>query len=168
MSDRSSIMSRMFLLFGFLLLLPAGIFFQLLRVNVAEGDGLRELWNSQAIDYVSIPAERGDIYDATGSILATNQVIYKVAVDPKMVGRTSQDVQRIAETLSNHTSRSVNYYNRKIQNVSSRSQYVVLEKSVPVQAYEDLNLLDIRGLLLEEEYRRNYNFGSLAAHVVGL
>ncbi|MCG2590364.1 penicillin-binding transpeptidase domain-containing protein [Rhodohalobacter sulfatireducens] len=167
MSDRSSIMSRMFLLFGFLLLLPAGIFFQLLRVNVAEGDGLRELWNSQAIDYVSIPAERGDIYDATGSILATNQVIYQVAVDPKTVGRTSQDIQRIAETLSNHTSRNVNYYKRKIQNAPSRSQYVVLEKSVPVQAYEDLNLLDIRGLLLEEEYRRNYNFGSLAAHVVG-
>ncbi|MDR9365629.1 MAG: penicillin-binding transpeptidase domain-containing protein [Balneolaceae bacterium] len=167
MSDRSSIMSRMFLLFGFLLLLPAGIFFQLLRVNVAEGDGLRELWNSQAIDYVSIPAERGDIYDATGSILATNQVIYQVAVDPKTVGRTSQDIQRIAETLSNHTSRNVNYYKRKIQNAPSRSQYVVLEKSVPVQACEDLNLLDIRGLLLEEEYRRNYNFGSLAAHVVG-
>lgn len=167
MSERSSIMSRMFLLFGFLLLLPAGIFFQLLRVNVAEGDGLRNLWNSQAIDYVSIPAQRGDIYDATGSVLATNQVIYKVAVDPKMVGRTSQDVQRIAETLSNHTTRSANYYLRKIRNSSPRSQYVVLERSVPVQTYEDLNLLGIRGLILEEEYKRNYNFESLASHVLG-
>ncbi|WP_234571030.1 penicillin-binding transpeptidase domain-containing protein [Rhodohalobacter sp. 614A] len=167
MSEQSSIMNRMFLLFGFLLLLPAGILLQLLRVNVAEGDGLRELWNSQAIDYVSIPAQRGDIYDTTGSLLATNRVIYKVAIDPKTVGRSSQDVHRIAQTLSNHTSRSANYYLRKIQNADSRSQYVVLERSVPVQTFEDLNLLGIRGLILEEEYRRNYNFGSLASHVLG-
>ncbi|MDZ7718771.1 MAG: penicillin-binding transpeptidase domain-containing protein [Balneolaceae bacterium] len=167
MNDRSSIMGRMFLLFGFLLLLPTSILLQLLRVNVAEGDGLRELWNSQAIDYLSIPAQRGNIYDVTGSVLATNQVIYKVAVDPQTVGRTSQNIQRIAETLSNHTTRSTNYYKRKILNSSARSQYVVLERSVPVQTYEDLNLLDIRGLILEEEYRRNYNFGSLASHVLG-
>lgn len=167
MSERSSIMGRMFLLFGFLLLLPAGILFQLLRVNVAEGDGLRKLWNSQAIDYVSIPAQRGNIYDTTGSLLATNRVIYKVAIDPRTVGRTSQDVHRIAQTLSKHTSRSANYYLRKIQNSPARSQYVVLEHSVPVQTYEDLNLLNIRGLILEEEYRRNYNFGSLASHVLG-
>lgn len=167
MSDRSSIMSRMFLLFGFLLLLPAGIFFQLLRVNVAEGDGLRKLWNSQAIDYVPIPAQRGDIFDATGSVLATNQVIYKVALDPKTVGRSSQQVHQIAQTLSQSTSRSANYYLRKIQNAPARSQYVVLERSVPVQTFEDLNLLGIRGLILEEEYQRNYNFESLASHVVG-
>lgn len=167
MSERSSIMGRMFLLFGFLLLLPAGILLQLLRVNVAEGDGLRELWNSQAIDYVPIPAQRGDIYDTTGSLLATNRVIYKVAVDPQTVGRASQDVHRIAQTLSKHTSRSANYYVRKIQDASARSQYVVLERSVPVQTFEDLNLLGIRGLILEEEYRRNYNFGSLASHILG-
>ena len=167
MNDRSSIISRLFLLFGFLLLLPAGIFLQLLRVNVAEGDGLRQLWNSQAIDYVSIPAQRGNIYDVTGSLLATNQVIYKVAVDPQTVGRTSQNIERIAQTLSENTSRSANYYIRKLQNSPARSQYVVLERSVPVQTYEELNLLGIRGLILEEEYRRNYNFGSLASHILG-
>lgn len=167
MSDRSSIMSRMFLLFGFLLLLPVGILFQLLRVNVAEGDGLRELWNSQAIDYVSIPAQRGNIYDASGTLLATNRVIYKVAIDPKTVGRNSEETKLIAQTLSTHTSRSANHYLRKIQNSPSRSQYVILERSVPVQTYEELNLLNIRGLILEEEYRRSYNFGSLASHVLG-
>lgn len=160
-------MSRLFLLFGFLLLLPAGIFLQLLRVNVAEGDGLRKLWNSQAIDYVSIPAQRGNIYDATGSVLATNRVIYKVAIDPQTVGRASQNIQHIAQTLSKHTARSANYYIRKIQNSPARSKYIVLERSVPVQAFEDLNLLGIRGLILEEEYRRNYNFESLASHVLG-
>ncbi|MDX1640464.1 MAG: penicillin-binding transpeptidase domain-containing protein, partial [Balneolaceae bacterium] len=160
-------MSRMFLLFGFLLLLPVGILLQLLRVNVAEGDGLRQLWNSQAIDYVSIPAQRGNIYDSSGTLLATNRVIYKVAVDPQTVGRGSHNLQRIVHTLGEHTSRSVDYYNRKIRQAPANSQYVVLERSVPVQVYEDLNLLNIRGLILEEEYRRNYNFGSLGSHVLG-
>jgi cell division protein FtsI/penicillin-binding protein 2 len=55
------------------LLLPAAILMQILRLNVIEGDGLRELWSTQAIDYISIPAQRGNIYDANGSLLATNR-----------------------------------------------------------------------------------------------
>ena len=167
MSERSSIMSRMFLLFGFLLLFPAGIMVQLLRVNVVEGDGLRELWTDQAIDTISIPAQRGNIYDASGSILATNDVSYNVAIDPLTIGRNSESISEITGILSKHTSRSAAYYRRKIARAPTESQYVVLEKRVSVEAFEELGLLNTRGLLLEEDYRRNYNFETLGAHILG-
>lgn len=166
MSDRSSIMGRMFVLFGLLLLLPAAIFVQVLRVNLVEGEGFRELWSSQAVDYISIPAQRGHIYDSRGSLLATNTVIYRVAIDPHAVGNTS-NLQDILNILGRHTGRSPQFYRNRIQQAPARSKYVVLERSVPVQTYEDLNELNIRGLILEEEYRRSYIFGSLAAHIIG-
>ncbi|MEX0649120.1 MAG: penicillin-binding transpeptidase domain-containing protein [Balneolaceae bacterium] len=167
MNERTSIMGRMFLLLGLLLLLPFAILVQIFRVNIVEGEGLRELWSTQAIDYISIPAQRGNIYDANGSILAANSVIYKVSVDPYAPGTTKDDLRSISEILARHTNRSTQHYLNKIQNAPSRSRYIVLERSVSVQAYEDLRELGIRGIILEEEYRRNYNFGSLSAHTLG-
>jgi cell division protein FtsI/penicillin-binding protein 2 len=166
MNERTSMMGRMFMLLGLILLLPFAILLQILRINVIEGDGLRELWTTQAIDYISIPAQRGNIYDANGSLLATNSVIYKVAVDPHAPGTTSEQLESLSKVLSEHTGRSVSYYRNRIQN-SSGSRYIVLERSVNVQAYEDLRELGIRGVILEEEYRRNYNFGTLSAQVLG-
>ncbi len=166
MSDRSSIMGRMFVLLGLLLLLPAAILVQILRVNLVEGEGFRELWSSQALEYISIPAQRGHIYDSRGSLLATNTVIYRVAIDPHTVGNTT-NLQDILNILSRHTGRSPQFYRNRVQQAPSRSKYVVLERSVAVQTYEELNELNIRGLILEEEYQRNYSFGTLAAHVLG-
>lgn len=166
MSDRSSIMGRMFVLLGLLLLLPAAILVQILRVNLVEGEGFRELWSSQALEYISIPAQRGHIYDSRGSLLATNTVIYRVAIDPHTVGNTT-NLQDILNILGRYTGRSPQFYRNRVQQAPPQSKYVVLERSVAVQTYEELNVLNIRGLILEEEYQRNYSFGTLAAHVLG-
>lgn len=160
-------MSRMFILMGLLLLLPSAILVQIFRVNVVEGDGLRELWSSQAIDYIPIPAQRGNIYDAGGSLLATNSVVYKIAVDPFYPGITRDDLNDLGTVLSQHTGRSAVYYRNKIRNAPSNSRYIVLERSISVQAYDDVRELGIRGVILEEEFRRNYNFETLSAHLLG-
>ncbi|TVQ66427.1 MAG: PASTA domain-containing protein [Balneolaceae bacterium] len=167
MDERSSILGKMFLLLGLLLLLPAAILVQIARINITEGEGFRELWSTQTIDYLTIPAQRGNIYDSRGSLLATNQVIYKVALDPHLLTDRELQTAAISRILSNHTGRTVQYYRNRISNASGRSRYIVLERSVPVQVYEELNELAIRGLILEEEYRRTYNFGSLASHALG-
>jgi cell division protein FtsI/penicillin-binding protein 2 len=167
MNERTVIMGRMFLLLGLILLLPFAILMQILRVNMIEGDGLRELWSTQAIDYISIPAQRGNIYDASGSLLATNTTNYRIAVDPLAPGTTADQLNLVADVLSNHTGRSASFYRNRIQNSSRGSRYIVLERNISVLAYEDLRELGIRGVILEEEYKRNYNFGSLSAHVLG-
>ncbi len=167
MNQRTSIMSRMFILMGLLLLLPFAILAQIFRVNIIEGDGLRELWSSQAMDYISIPAQRGNIYDASGSLLATNSVDYRIAVDPYAPGITRDDLDNVGAVLSSHTGKTTAYYRNKIRNSPSNSRYIVLERSISVQAYEDVRELGIRGVILEEEYRRNYNFETLSAHMLG-
>ncbi|MGF1670814.1 MAG: penicillin-binding transpeptidase domain-containing protein [Balneolaceae bacterium] len=167
MNERTSILNRMYLVFGLMLLLPFGILGQMLRISLLEGNGLRELWSTQTIDFIPIPAQRGNIYDAGGSLLATNSVVYKVAVDPRVPGMQADHLKKICETLSLHTERSARHYQNKIRNAPSKSRYVVLERNVSVQAYEDLRELNIRGVILEEEYKRVYNFGSLSAHLLG-
>jgi cell division protein FtsI (penicillin-binding protein 3) len=164
---QSSILNRMFVVFGLVLLVPFAIGMQLFRVNFIEGPDLRKLWSEQAIDYISIPAQRGNIYDEDGSLLATNSVAYKVAIDPRVSGLTSTEIQQVCDTLGKYNYRSSGQYLQKINSAPQRSRYVVLGKNVKAPAYEALQQLDIRGVILEEEYERRYSFGSLAAHALG-
>ncbi len=167
MKERTSIMGRMFILMGLIFLLPFGILAQIFRVNVVEGDGLRELWSSQAIDFIEIPAQRGNIYDSNGSLLATNSVAYRIAVDPHFPGITRDDLNRIGQVLSSHSGRPASYYSNRIRNAPPNSRYIVLDRSISAQAYDDIRELGIRGVILEQEFKRNYNFESLSAHLLG-
>lgn len=156
----------MFVLFALLLIFPAGIILQMVRVGIFHGEGYRDLWSTQAMDFISIPAERGNIYDQNGVLIASNRVNYKVAVDPLLLTGDG-DREAVISILTSYTTRPASYYRNRIRNAGNRSQYVVLERNIPVGAYEELSELQHRGIILEEEYRRVYNFDSLAAHLVG-
>jgi len=164
---RSSILNRMFVVFGLVLLVPCAIGLQLFRINFIAGPSLRELWSEQAIDYIPIPAQRGNIYDDDGTLLVTNTAAYKVSLDPKIKGLKRSQILQIADTLAKYTHRTSNYYLNKIHSAPSRSRYVVLDKNVDTEAYEALHQMDIRGIILEEKYQRRYSFGNLAAHALG-
>ncbi|MEX0724272.1 MAG: penicillin-binding transpeptidase domain-containing protein [Gracilimonas sp.] len=172
MDERTAILSRMFIILGLILLIPTALGFQLIRINYFEGDELRTLWSKQAIDQIPIPAQRGNIYDANGTLLATNSVDYKIAFDPKVqvngkIGVPREQVNQLIQTLASLTGKSASDYQRKINSAPPHSRYIVLERSISVLAKDEINALNIKGVILEENYRRKYTFGSLAAHTLG-
>ena len=167
MNERTAILSRLFVILGLILLLPTAIIVQIIRINVIEGDNLRELWNNQTIHYINIPAQRGAIYDSNGSQLASNSVDYRIAVDPKAPGATYDDFSRLSIILSKHTGNSASSYMQRIRNAAPNSRYIVLERNIDVSAQEEVLALNARGVILEEQFRRNYSFGSLASHALG-
>ena len=164
---RGDIMGRMFVVLGILFLLPTALLVQLVRINFIEGEGLRQLWNEQAITEIAIPAERGNIYDRNGTLLATNTVDYKMAIDPKVPGTTQAEVDCVLVTLGRTTNKGKAHYQGILNNAPSWSRYVVMEKNINGMQKEELAKLGIRGVILEENYRRSYTFGSLAAHTMG-
>jgi cell division protein FtsI/penicillin-binding protein 2 len=166
-NERTAILSRLFVVLGLILLLPTAIIVQIVRINLIEGENLRELWNNQTIHYINIPAQRGSIYDKNGSQLATNSVVYKIAVDPHAPSARHDHFQTISSILSKYSGKSAGSYMNRIRNAPSRSRYIVLERNIDVDAYEEIMELDARGVILEKEYRRSYSFGSLASHALG-
>ncbi|MEQ9309582.1 MAG: penicillin-binding transpeptidase domain-containing protein [Balneolaceae bacterium] len=168
MSDhRTAILSRMFIILGLLFLLPCALAFQLFRINYLEGEGLRELWSKQAIDFISIPAQRGNIYDKNGTLLATNATDYQIALDPKIRGLTRDQIVQLSSTLSKITGQPSSLYLNKIDKAPSRSRYVVLGKNLSGIDKDKIEALGIKGVIIEENFRRKYTFGSLAAHSLG-
>jgi cell division protein FtsI (penicillin-binding protein 3) len=172
MDERTAILSRMFIVLGLILLIPCALGFQLIRINYFEGEELRALWSKQAVDQIPIPAQRGNIYDSNGTLLATNAVDYKLAFDPKVtvdgrIGVPQEQVNKLTSKLATLTNRSTTYYRSKINSAPARSRYIVLETNLSVLAKDEIRALDLDGVILEENYRRKYTFGSLAAHTLG-
>jgi len=168
MSDhRTAILSRMFIILGLLFLLPCALAFQLFRINYVEGEGLRELWSKQAIDFISIPAQRGNIYDKNGTLLATNATDYQIALDPKMKGLTRDQILNLSIKLGELSGQPSSFFLNKIDQAPSRSRYVVLGKNLSGIDKDEIKALGIKGVIIEENFRRKYTFGSLAAHSLG-
>lgn len=172
MDERTAILSRMFIVLGLILLIPCALGFQLIRINYVEGDELRALWSKQAVDQIPIPAQRGNIYDANGTLLATNAVDYKLAIDPKLsvngnIGATKEQIKTLTQKLASLTGQPASFYQNKIDSAPARSRYIVLANNLSVLAKDDINSLKIPGVILEGNYRRKYTFGSLAAHALG-
>jgi cell division protein FtsI (penicillin-binding protein 3) len=164
---RTAILSRLFIILGIVMLFPTAIIFQVFRINVVEGEKLRELWSAQAVDYIPIPAQRGTIMDANETIMVTNSVAYNVAIDPLYRGMTNKSIDTVCHIMAVNTGQPKENFIRKIKLAPRGSRYVVLGKGLGIDVYEDLYNLNLKGLILEEQYRRRYNYDSLAAHVVG-
>lgn len=172
MDERTAILSRMFIILGFVLLIPCALGFQLIRVNYFEGEELRALWSKQAIDQIPIPAQRGNIYDANGTLLATNAIDYRLAYDPKVpfnggIGVPKELENKLIQKLATLTGKSVSHYRNKINSAPPQSRYIVLEDELSVIIKDEIKALDIKGVILEENYKRKYTFGPLASHVLG-
>jgi len=172
MTERTSILSRMFLVFGLLLLIPCALAFQLFRINYLEGEKLRTLWSKQAISTISIPAQRGNIYDSNGTLLATNAANYLIALDPKVKDIHGKSVSKkqindLASVLAQETKKPVSYFKNRISGAPSNSQYIVLAKNLSPISRDAIRELDIKGVIIEESFSRKYTFGSLAAHSLG-
>ena len=143
---------------GLLFLLPCALAFQLVRINYIEGSELRTLWTKQALDEIPIPAQRGNIYDANGTLLATNAIDYQIALDPKVPGLKNAQVDTLLKVLADVTDTDERQYRSKIEEAPSRSRYIVLAKNLNAIEKQKIELLDIRGVIIEEEFRRKYTF----------
>ena len=165
--SKEFILNRMFVVFGLMLLIPLVIGLQILRIQVLEGSHLRALWNQQAMDVIPIPAQRGLILDSGGRELVGNTVTYTVAVDPHFPGFTADDMRTFTRALASVAGGTPASYQQRIRSAHPRSRYIVLERNLSAEATEQLRELGMRAVILEEQYRRRYNYETLASHVVG-
>lgn len=165
MDPRSAILTRLYVVLTLLALLPAAVAVQMVRIYVGEGEALRAQGVRQASSHVTIPAMRGTIYDRAGRVLAVNTARFEVALDPTAAGFEAR-AEALYAGLARLTGRPADEYRRKVARRTSR-QYVLLVRSLGEAAKEELEALDVPGLLLTPRFARRYNYGRFAAHVLG-
>lgn len=61
------------------------ILFNLVRLQLVEGEELRSMALDQSLQTTSLSAQRGTIYDCNGNVLAESASVWTVALEPAYI-----------------------------------------------------------------------------------
>ena len=138
---------------------------QMVRIHMDEGAELRARGAEQSESVITLAAQRGAILDRRGRALVVNTARYEVAADPTAPGFETR-AEELYSTLARVTDRDAAYYRQRVAGRASR-QYVVLVRDLDEAAKESLDAGGFKGLIVSGSYRRRYNYGTRASHVLG-
>jgi len=137
------------------------------------------------------PARRGNIYDAHQHLLATNQSVYTLGVDPQVLRESDREKwPELAALLGlayGQLERVLTTKTRRIQTASSASlaseaasdsptgspavarpiRWAKLREDIDEATYEKIRALGIKGVYGNRVFRRVYPHNALASHLVG-
>jgi cell division protein FtsI (penicillin-binding protein 3) len=147
----------MFALMALSLIVLAG---RLVLLQVRDAATYEALAAEQRVRRISLPAERGTIYDRSMHELALSLPAKAVYADPAMVEDPAETVGRLAEILEAPPADL-----RRSLIAPSRFEY--LARGVDLAVANRVGRLDLPGIGFIDEPRRTYPGGSLAAQVLG-
>lgn len=176
----SKMQKKLVVLFFFVLLAFVGLCVRLVWIAREKGTKYeKKVLSQQHYDSTTIPYRRGDIVDAKGTKLATSEKVYNVIVDTsvmtdkeKYIEPTLAALQTYFPDIDMEAVRNLVNANKDKEAGTKSAWYVALkrvsyeEKTAFENAAEEENS-NIKGVWFEDEYKRIYPNGSLAADVIG-
>ncbi|HJD16946.1 MAG TPA: PASTA domain-containing protein [Candidatus Fournierella excrementavium] len=187
-----SLKVRSYVLLGLFLVVGCGVLiWRLYTWQIVRHDEMLNAAASQQMKDMTITPQRGQIYDATGKVLAKSSIVWTITADPsqikapglskeelKAMGGAESDeskaqrradrVQSISEDLAGILSMEAQEIYDKL--IDSSKQYVLLAKQVDkpvadeISQYASDNKLS---LIVSQDTKREYPFGAFAASVLG-
>ena len=111
---------------------------------------------------VQVPAHRGMITDRNGEPLAISTPVQSVWANPRELVASRADLARVAGLLEVQ----VEQLQRLLGQRKDR-EFVYLRRHMAPDKAQQVVALDIPGIYLQQEYRRYYPAGEVAAHLIG-
>jgi len=117
----------------------------------------------------TVTADRGIIYDRNMNILAANQSVENVYLDPHELKQSKADISQIAQALGQILEKDPAWIQEQAGDIRMRykklAERISEETAAKIRTY--INENGISGIHLEPNTQRYYPFGSLAAQVIG-
>ena len=140
--------------------------FRLWELQVLASDDYQSSAQATQTRSVKVPAQRGVIYDRNGEVLANNQSGFNVTVTPNAISRDK--LGELADLLKADKKEVLSRYDSAIASGNQYSPMLVKENA----GREDVVYVSERsnefgGLVVNDDYVRNYSNGQLLAHVLG-
>ena len=163
---------KLVVLFIFVLLAFAGLCARLVWITREKGTQYQKnVLSQQRYDSTSIPFRRGDIVDTKGTKLAVSEKVYNLVIDSKVMLDREEYLEPTMQALGANFDLDMTAIREYVTTHETSSWYVPLRRltyeeisGFQAAALENSN---IKGVWFEEEYKRVYPNGSLAADVIG-
>jgi stage V sporulation protein D (sporulation-specific penicillin-binding protein) len=146
------------------------ILLRLFYWQIIRGPELQTKADSQHETTTYLQAERGNILDSDGNVLAGTKNLYELYVyKPQLTISTNDLVEKLVENLEKDPEASTDADVRDYlkSRLSLDSNWISLKHYVSPDAKDRINKLNIAGLGFTDEYVRYYPEASMAAHLLG-
>lgn len=153
------------------------VVFKLCVIQFVDGDKYRAMADKRTQERFEIPANRGNVYSADGSLLATSIPKYDVGIDAV----TSSDknfkkfIKPLCDSLAVFTGKSSASFQKKIKKArQTKNQYLLLAKDLSysefkrIKSFPLLNKKSVYGgFVYEQKTKREHPMGGIAERSIG-
>ncbi len=153
------------------------VVFKLVTIQFVQGDAYRELAEERTIKNVEIPANRGNVYSADGSLLATSVPKYDIRIDAVTPSQNTFEkyLKPLCDSLAKFHGKSSNFYQQNIRKArENKNRYFLLGRNMGYSDYlkfRNFPLLELGafkgGLIVEQTTKREHPMGGIAQRTIG-
>ena len=168
---------RIYLVAFSILLMAIAITFKLTKIQWSEGDFYRKLAKERTVRNFVIPANKGNIYSADGSLLATSIPNYNIrfdAVAPKEAA-FEKNVKPLADSLAQLLGKPSSFYHTQLRIArTNKNRYLLIASDlsytdyIKIKSFPLFNLgANKGGMITEQETVRKHPIGQIAERTIG-
>ncbi|WP_425076888.1 penicillin-binding protein [Psychroserpens sp. S379A] len=153
------------------------VVFKLCSIQFVQGDDYRALAEERTVKNHEIPANRGNLYSADGSLLATSIPKYDIRLDAIQAKQATFNkyIKPLSDSLAKYTGKSSSYHQNIITKArSNKNRYFLIARNISYSDYIRLRnfpLLELGaikgGLIVEQTTRREHPMGGIAERSIG-
>ncbi len=167
-SPNISLKKRLLFVLGVFTFFTTLLVFRIGWIQIANGQEYQQKAYEQQTNNRTISPKRGTIYDRNMKLLAVSGSVETITINPQMVRELNKDVDPIASGLAEILGMQKDTIIKKI---NRKTQYEIIkqkvDKDVGSQVREWKKKNNVAGIFIDEDTKRFYPNGNLAAHVVG-
>ena len=176
-TNEKNILNRLYFVAGCMFIFAVAVLFKLCSIQFIDGDKYRSLAEKRTIKSVTIPANRGNVYDSEGSLLATSVPKYDIRFDA--VTPSSKTFEKylkpLCDSLHVFTGKPSSYYQNILRKArANRNRYHLIARNIGYSDYIRLRnfpLLSLGafkgGLIVEQKTKREHPMGGMAERTIG-
>lgn len=172
-----NMLKKLYLVTGCMFLFVIAVGFKIFEIQFVEGAQYKELAEDLAYKNFVITANRGNLYDANGSLLATSVPKYDIRFDAVTVSDENFDkyILPLSQSLSKMFGKTSNYWSSTLRQARvHNNRYFLIAKNLGYAEYQKVSQFPMfnlgaykGGFIVEQRTVREHPLGKIAERTVG-
>ena len=155
---------RFYLVLSLIIIAIVGLTWRVFDLAILNRYFLKQQGDQRVLRFVKTPAFRGIIVDRHGVPLAVSTTVYSVWMNPQEFIPTKENLLSLQNKLSVPSTFILSLYQQKKK---KQREFVYIKRSLASDVANQIKVLRIPGIYLQQDYRRYYPEGEMAAQVIG-
>ena len=175
--DNKNIILRIYIVGAVIFFMALAIVVKITNIQWVEGDSLRKLANKHSIQNFVIPANKGNIYSADGSLLATSIPNYNIRFDALAPNDKDfhKNIKPLSDSLAVLFNKPSNYFQLELTRArTSGNRFYLLARDLSYTEYIKIKQFPLfklgiyrGGIIVEQEVVRKHPIGEIASRTIG-